>query len=172
MITGEKVSAFPLNTLSEIVQELDEACEQQVRTMSDQLKAVIASDSEAILNLSEHNIAAQERYQEREQQFVEELKNLLPDSSRENEQIHLNELRKKYPEYEAMISEWQEKLADNIIIMQRHQHQLVQLLDFALTHNAALMRSIYDSRTDKNVQYQQNGEKKSVASGLAINREG
>ena len=58
------------------------------------------------------------------------------------------------------LEEWQDALARNIKWLQRHQGQLVQLLEFAQRQNSAMMRAMYTLGTEKKCTLQPHRTKK------------
>lgn len=172
-MSQQKTRVFPLQTLSECVRDLDKACRDLSGIMTEQLDAVITSDAERVMDLTEKNVELQQHFHKKEQALISELKELMPDGSKSREnRFTLEKLKNQYPECGSHIEEWQQLIGDNVNRLQQQQTQLVQLLDFAQEQNIALMRSVYSMQSGKNLHYRQNGEKSGVAPGMAVNQEG
>ncbi len=168
----QETATFPLQVLSDHIRALDKSCSELSKLMDRQLNAVIASDAEQIMQLTEDNAEAQQAFHNNEKKLIDELKELIPESKEQTPSVTLGSLKRRYPDYSLYISEWQKNINDNARRLQRQQSRLVQLLEFAQKQNAHLMQSIYNMHSEKDRYYLQNGKKSAAGCGVAVNHEG
>ncbi|KPP96498.1 MAG: flagella secretion chaperone FlgN [Bacteroidetes bacterium HLUCCA01] len=161
----------PLNALSEHVHALNTTFDQLFKTIDEQIDAIIMQDVVRIESLTEKHAALHGSFRSREKAFVDELQRCIPADQRESVPLSLTGLKSLYPQYTMFLEEWQDALARNIKWLQRHQGQLVQLLEFAQRQNSAMMRAMYTLETEKSAHYSHTGQKATFSSGIAVNQE-
>lgn len=138
--------------------------------MEDQVDAIIASDAFKIEKLSEEHDELSVRYKLHEDEFISTLTDILgPD--RGDKPVRLSELKNMFPESAATIENWQTLLYQNTQQLQRKNEQILELLEFALSRNAKLMRSLYSLHHEKNTRYAPNGDTHGIMPGVAVNQE-
>ncbi len=172
IMSQREPGVFPFQALSRSVRQLDQACRHYMEVMYHQLNAIIRSDADKIMALSEKSMTAQEVFQSAEQHFVHELRQCLPEPPEGESKVTLEVLKGVWPEYALYIEEWQNQIARNVARLQDQQLQLLKLLEFAQARNADLIHTVYEMRGNKGQRYSQKGEKTGPSTGMAINQEG
>lgn len=165
------VHQTPLNSLSEQVHNLNTTFEQLFKTIDEQIDAIIMQDVQRIEALTEQHAAQHSTFRKQEKMFIDELRLCIPEALRETTPLTLSALKKIYPQYADFLEQWQDSLGRNIKWLQRHQGQLVQLLEFAQRQNSTMMRAMYTIENEKSVHYSNTGQKATFSSGVAINQE-
>ncbi|MDG5766720.1 flagellar export chaperone FlgN [Balneolales bacterium ANBcel1] len=171
-MTQEQSGRFPIHTMSDRVRALDKVCRELSSVMTEQLKAVVTSDAERVMQLTERNAEVQLDFQEAEQAFINEMQNLAFRPAKDEGPVTLERLKQMYPGYGGFIDDWKKQITANLDKLQKQQEQLVQLIEFAQQQNSDLMRSVYHARNGKNVHYHHNGRTSDVQSGIAVNQKG
>lgn len=165
------INQTPLNALSEQVHNINTTFEQLFKTIDEQIDAIIMQDVQRIESLTEQHSMLHSTFRKQEKTFIDELQRCIPDDKRGETPLTLSALKGLFPQYTAFLEEWQEQLARNIKWLQRHQGQLVQLLEFAQRQNSTMMRAMYTIENEKSVHYSNTGQKATFSSGVAINQE-
>ncbi len=168
----QELDYFPIDSLSVKVRLLDQKCQELSHIMQEQLKAVVASDAERVMELTEKNASVQQQFHHAEQSFMEEMQSLELPKSADGRHVTLEKLKNSYPGYAGFISDWQDLITGNVETLQEQQYQLIQLLEFAQKQNSDLMRSVMSKRSGKNQHYHQNGKTSDTDSGIAVNQKG
>ncbi|MEX0680364.1 MAG: hypothetical protein WD097_03210 [Balneolales bacterium] len=168
----KNIAVFPFKILSDSVRAMDSASLRLLDVMKDQLDAIIASDAEQIMHLTEKIASAQQYLHKMEDAFIEELNRCMAGFPHGGKRITLEFLKTVYPDYSGYINEWQLRIAGNVSRLQQLQDRLLQLLQFARIQNSAMMRSVYTMGNANNIHYRQDGEKAGMISGIAVNHEG
>ncbi|MCC5926834.1 MAG: hypothetical protein JJU41_09780 [Bacteroidetes bacterium] len=165
------INQSPLNALSEQVHNLNTTFELLFKTIDEQIDAIIMQDVNRIELLTEQHAAQHSTFRKQEKSFIEELRNCIPEERRDATPLTLTALKSIYPQYQDFLESWQDSLGRNIKWLQRHQGQLVQLLEFAQRQNSTMMRAMYTIENEKSVHYSNTGQKATFSSGVAINQE-
>lgn len=165
------MSPAPIRELNTIIMALDQASEQLIYVMEEQIQAIISSSPAKIQELTDKQTAMQSEYKKHERAFITELKKYVDLASDGESVPRLGDLKTKYPEEQNLIDRWKVTLSQNAQRLQRKNQQLVDLLEFALKRNTRLMHSFYTLFNDKNSHYSPSGQKSSVTSGVAVNQE-
>jgi hypothetical protein len=160
-----------LESLSETVDQLDEIFHDHFDLLQDQTNAVIHSDVDRVIELTEKHMQLQKEYKNRENDFVEELKCCLNPRLTDSAEVNLEMLKDVYPEKSSWIDEVRMKLSEHTSNLAERQQQLVDLLEFALVQNSKLMYSIFNNSNRKRMHYGSGGDVNSAQSGVAVNRE-
>jgi hypothetical protein len=159
-----------LKGLAMKIENLHNSSTEMLKLMENQVDAIIASDALKIEQLSSTHDSLSVRYKLHEDEFIAELNKILGGPA-EGRKVRLVELKKLFPESAVMIDNWQKLLSDNTMKLQQKNEQILELLEFALSRNAKLMRSLYSLHHEKNTHYAANGNKAGVMTGVAINQE-
>lgn len=158
-----------IRTISEKVELLHQSSNKMIEVMERQIDAIIHSNSQQIEELASLHASLTIRYTENEQDFIQELSTILS-TQKSKRGIKLLALKELYPEYKTQIEYWQSLLQDNVAKLQRKHHQIVELLEFAMSSNARMLETLYNKSSEKNMHYSANGNARSVMPGLAINQ--
>lgn len=160
-----------LRPLSETIELLDDSSGQILQVMEQQIHAIITSDLDKIDALSELHSSLTVGYNMVEKEFVNEIKKLLSQNGRKDMEIRLSALRDIFPDSEAAINDWHERLSANANRLQQKHNQILELLEFAMSNNAKTMHSLYSAHSDKNTHYVSNGKRSGIQTGMAVNQE-
>lgn len=158
-----------IQVISEKVELLHESSNKMIEVMERQIDAIIASNTTKIEELANLHATLTIRYTENEQDFINELSTIL-NSAPERKGIKLAALKELFPDYTNQIEYWQNILQDNVVKLQRKHHQIVELLEFAMTSNAKMLETLYSKGTEKNKHYSATGTASSIMPGLAVNQ--
>ncbi|NGP87371.1 hypothetical protein [Fodinibius halophilus] len=157
-----------LNAFGETVEELERLSQKLIKTIENQTKAVIASNDKKIEEFAERYTTLQGAFKEQEKQFIDQLQAMVPSKE---ERLKLEHLKETFPQFAGMIDQWEESLGTHTRLLKRKHQKLNELLEFALSRNVELMHSIYSLHNQKNMHYSSGGDKKEIASGIAVNKE-
>lgn len=160
-----------LQRISETVEHLDKASRELMEVMDEQINAIITSDTDKMEKFTEAHTTISRQFKKYEQAFVKELHEAIDPVANEYESPRLVNLKKIFPDSALIIDRWKERLSTNTRQLQRKHEQLLQLLSFAMSRNADVMRSIYSIYNLKNSHYSANGDKTGTVSGVALNQE-
>lgn len=158
-----------MQVISEKVELLHESSNKMIDVMERQIDAIIASNTSQIEELANLHASLTIRYTENEQDFINELSSVLS-SKKEHKGIKLAALKDLFPEYNSQIEYWQSLLQENVVKLQRKHHQIVELLEFAMSNNAKMLETLYSKGNEKNTHYSATGRTKSAMPGLALNQ--
>ena len=158
-----------IKVISEKVELLHESSNKMIEVMERQIDAIIASNTTKIEELANLHASLTVRYTENEQDFINELSTILSSAS-EKKGIKLAALKELFPEYSNQIEYWQNILQENVTKLQRKHHQIVELLEFAMSSNAKMLETLYTKGTEKNKHYSSTGTTRSIMPGLAVNQ--
>ena len=159
-----------LKRLALKIENLHNSSTEMLQLMDDQVDAIIASDALKIEKLSATHDTLSVRYKLHEDEFIAELTKILG-GVMPGKKVKLVELKTMFPESAEMIDNWQNLLSDNTAKLQKKNEQILELLEFALSRNAKLMRSLYSLHHEKNTHYAANGNKAGLMTGVAVNQE-
>lgn len=159
-----------LKGLAVKIEHLHESSSKMLQLMEDQVDAIIASDAFKIEKLSEQHDDLSVRYKLHEDDFISTLSEIL-EPEKSNKPVRLSELKSLFPESSVTIDTWQTLLFQNTQKLQKKNEQILELLEFALSRNAKLMRSLYSLHHEKNTRYAPNGDTKGIMPGVAVNQE-
>lgn len=158
-----------IQKISEKVELLHQSSNKMIDVMERQIDAIIHSNSKQIEELASLHATLTIRYTENEQDFISELSNIL--SARQVKKgVKLLALKELFPEYKNQIEHWQNLLHGNVSKLQRKHHQIVELLEFAMSSNAKMLETLYNKGTEKNTRYSSSGSTNSIMPGIAINQ--
>jgi len=169
MMNSVKKMPKEIQVISEKVELLHQSSNKMIEVMERQIDAIIASNTSQIEELASLHATLTIRYTENEQDFINELSLILSDKT-EKKGIKLAALKELFPDYSSQIEYWQSLLQDNVVKLQRKHHQIVELLEFAMTSNAKMLETLYNKSTEKNMHYSATGTTNSVMPGLAVNQ--
>jgi len=158
-----------IKAISEKVELLHESSKNMIEIMERQIDAIITSNTSKIEELANLHATLTIRYTENEQDFINELSAVLS-SKTEQKGIKLASLIKIFPDYSEEIEYWQTILQENVMKLQRKHHQIVELLEFAMSSNAKMLETLYNKGTEKNMHYSATGTTSSLMPGLALNQ--
>ncbi len=167
VLTGK--DAF--ENLSEKVNVLKQAGDQLLDVMEDQVEAVISADAERLIQTTEKNVAEQQNFFNAEQGLIKALAGCVPYNGHQKKSISFELLKVHQPGKASQLDLWKQEISDMIDLLQTRQGQLFELLQFAQSRNADMMRSFYELQTGAHVHYRNNGERAGPVSGMAINQE-
>lgn len=169
---GNATADEAIQLLSGQVRMLQEASRGLMDAMEEQISAIISSDAEAMEQCTENNVTSQQRFFKAEQELIGALTSCIPAAEQKERGVSFETLKKLHPGLSARFQVWKQQISDDIDRLQRKQGQLVELLEFAQSQNAAMMRSFYGLQSETHTHYRHNGEKTGVMSGMAVNQEG
>lgn len=167
----DKNAKEQLSSLSRVVKALDHTGRELIAVMDKQIKAIIASDTKAIGQLSEAYTSLKGKFEKQERVFIDGLGDILLSEERKEEPVKLDHLKSLYPGSTLTVDRWKQLLNENAAQLKRKHDQLTQLLEFALERNAEMMQTIYRLSSEKTTHYNFRGDKNGVVSGIAINQE-
>lgn len=160
-----------LQEISRTVENLNTLSKKLLKNMDAQIRAVIQSDSEQVEQLSEEHIDLMGRFNNFEKSLKAELQSILQVNDQVSPPYRLDHLKFVEPDEEATIESWKNRLSRMVEALQKKQNHLTSLLKFALTENSRFMKSIYNLRNEKELNYRKNGETTGVSNGVAVNQE-
>ncbi len=165
-----KVDTVSLKEIQESVGLLHRCSQEIIKVMEEQIDAIIASNPNKIEQLSETHSSLSQQFKVYEQDFIVRLTALLG-KKEDAKELRLLKLKELFPDWSDEIGDWHQKLEKNTKDLQRKHNQILQLLEFAMSQNARLMRSMYSSHNEKNLHYGATGKPASIPSGIAVNQE-
>ncbi len=161
----------PLKKFAQIIGTLDTISFKLIEVMDQQIDAVVASDTDRIKQLAEQHIDLKGVFRQQEQLFVKELRGQLVGKGIEADDIKLDALKQSFPDSAALIDQWKAGIQKNAMQLKKMHQQLSELLEFALSRNTEMMRSIYSIYNRKNTHYSATGGTNELSSGMAVNQE-
>ncbi|HKL18294.1 MAG TPA: hypothetical protein VJ905_04975 [Halalkalibaculum sp.] len=170
-MTDNKDTVPALQKISETVEHLDKTSRELLGVMDEQINAIISSDTGKMEEFTEAHSTIRCQFKKYEKAFVKELHEVIDPVTDELESLRLVNLKKIFPESALLVDHWKELLSRNTRQLQRKHEQLLQLLNFAMSRNTDVMRSIYSIYNLKNSHYSANGDKTGTVSGVALNQE-
>ena len=171
METSTNECPNPLKPLGQIIDTLGELSTKLIEVMDKQIDAVVASNTDQIKKLAEQHINLKGTFRKQEKLFVKELKGQLSQAEVEVSDVKLDALKEAFPEAASIINRWKEGIEEHAIRLKKMHQQLGELLEFALSRNTEMMRSIYSIYNRKNTHYSSTGGTNEVSSGMAVNQE-
>jgi hypothetical protein len=159
-----------LKGLATCIERLHDSSAKMLKLMEGQVDAIIASDAFKIEKLSEEHDELSVRYKIHEDEFIATLSEVVGEVN-PGSAVRLSELKKLFPECAETIDTWQTLLYQNTQQLQKKNEQILELLEFALSRNAKLMRSLYSLHHEKNTRYAANGDTQGIMPGVAVNQE-
>jgi Mg2+ and Co2+ transporter CorA len=167
----QDLNNHPLSPLAVVIGELTHTFKALYQAIDDQIDAIVRQDAQRIEDLTDRHAGLHSQFRRQEKAFLDELKHCTPAGMATETGYSLTLLKEVYPEYATQLVEWQDDMARSIKWLQRHQQQLVQLLEFAQRQNSTLMRSMYTIENAKSVHYSHTGTKNAFTPGMAVNQE-
>lgn len=159
-----------MQAISEKVELLHESSNRMIDVMERQIDAIISSNTNQIEELANLHSTLTIRYTENEQDFIQELSSILS-SNKEPKGLKLIALKEMFPAYTMQIEYWQTILHENVSRLQQKHHQVVELLEFAMSNNAKMLETLYSKSTEKNKHYGRTGTTQSLMPGLSLNQQ-
>ena len=167
MITKE--TPEQIRVISEKVEQLHQSSNKMIEVMERQIDAIVHSNTQQIEELANLHATLTVRYTENEQEFIQELSTIIT-ASDEKKGIKLLALKEIFPDFKGEIEYWQTLLQDNVTKLQRKHHQIMELLDFAMSSNAKMLETLYAKGSEKSTHYSAKGSRSTIMPGIAINQ--
>jgi len=156
-----------LDSFIDTAENLSETLDELLRVMGSQKEALVTSNIEQVEELTELHSQLSVTYHKQEEKFVNLLRNILDNG---NEEIRVTGLTSIFPDSAKIIKTWRETLLEKTRLLQEKQKHIKDLLDFVMSRNSSMMKTIYSLHNEKNTHYSVTGHKESVVSGIKINQ--
>jgi phosphoglucomutase len=157
--------------MGRIIEELQHVAEKMLTVMDKQINAITAAKNKEIEKYTEEYSELRGRFNEQEENFVQQLHQVLDLPAGSEQEVRLDHLKKLFPDAASTIDEWKQLIEAQAIKLKKKHDRVVELLDFALNRNANLMHAIYSLNNRKNTHYSSGGRKEEISSGMAVNKE-
>jgi gas vesicle protein len=167
----QDLNNHPLEPLAQVIDELNGTFKALYQAIDDQIDAIVRQDAQRIEDLTDRHAELHSRFRKQEKNFLDELKRCTPQGLADENGYSLSLLKEVFPDVAGQLTDWQDDMSRNIKWLQRHQQQLVQLLEFAQRQNSTLMRSMYTIENAKSVHYSHTGAKNAFTPGMSVNQE-
>lgn len=156
-----------LDSFIDIAENLSRTLDELLKVMSAQKEALVTSNIEQVEELTELHSQLSVTYQKQEDKFVNLLKNIL-DSG--DDEVRVTGLANIFPDAAKIIKTWRKTLLEKTSLLQEKQKHIMDLLDFVMSRNSSMMKTIYSLHNEKNTHYSVTGHKESTVSGVKINQ--
>lgn len=158
-----------IRIISEKVEQLHQSSNKMIEVMERQIDAIVHSNTQQIEELANLHASLTVRYTENEQEFIQELSTIL--SAKDSKKgIKLVALKELFPDFKEEIEYWQQLLQGNVTKLQRKHHQIMELLEFAMSSNAKMLETLYAKGSEKSTHYSSKGSRSTIMPGIAINQ--
>lgn len=168
---SEKRVRESFQEMGNIIDELEHIAERMLAVMDKQINAIVAAKNEEIEKYTEEYSELRGRFNEQEENFVEQLYQMLDLPAGSEQEVQMDQLKKLFPDAASTIDEWKQLIEEQALKLKRKHNRVVELLDFALNRNTSLMHAIYSLNNRKNTHYSPGGRKEDISSGMAVNKE-
>lgn len=168
---SEKLVRESFQEMGSIIEELEHVAEKMLAVMDKQINAIIDAENEDIEKYTEEYSDLRGRFNEQEENFVNQLHRMLDLPSGSEQEIRMDQLKKLFPNAASTIDDWKQLIEEQALKLKKKHNRVVDLLDFALNRNASLMHAIYSLNNRKNTHYSPGGRKEDISSGMAVNKE-
>lgn len=157
-----------LSALVHIAENLSKTLDELIEVMSAQKGALISSDVGKVEQLTELHSQLSVAYHKEEEKFVRTLQDILHDGR--DTQIRMTGLTNVFPEAAKLINQWRKTLMEKTHLLQKKQQHIMELLEFVMSRNSSMMKTIYSLHNEKNTHYSVTGNKECITSGVKVNQ--
>ena len=168
-MTTNKEIPKQIRVISEKVEMLHQSSNKMIEVMERQIDAIVHSNTQQIEELANLHATLTVRYSANEQEFIQELSAILSVKD-DKRSIKLVALKELFPDFKGEIEYWQHLLQDNVSKLQRKHHQIMELLEFAMSSNAKMLETLYSKGSEKSTHYSAKGSRSTIMPGIAINQ--
>jgi len=167
-MTQQKPQEELLSSLIRIAENLNQTLDELLEVMSDQKAALVSSDVEQVEKLTEAHSLLSVTYHRLEENFVKIMREILEGET--DEEVRMTGLANVFPEAAIIINTWRKTLVEKTSLLQKKQQHIIDLLEFVMSRNSSMMKTIYSLHNEKNTHYSVTGNKESLVSGVTVNQ--